>query len=128
MTTERQSMGGEKTNAEERMVLRLISGKWYKLEKEKASNECKGCSFHSHQTCNHPGNECRKTGCLKGGIWKRLKATDSEKMPCEMSDADFLVWMAGYAEDHEPEGWLAVQMWGITRLVQIATQRTGEGR
>lgn len=47
--------------------------------------------------------------------------------PREMSDADFLVWMAGYAEDHDPEGWPAVQMWEITRLVEIATQRTGEG-
>ena len=36
-----------------------------------------------------------------------------------MPDADFLAWMAGYAEDHGPEGWPAVRMWEITRLVEM---------
>lgn len=44
-----------------------------------------------------------------------MTATEPRRLP----DADFLTWMASYAEEHQPTGYPCVQTWEITRLVEM---------
>lgn len=39
----------------------------------------------------------------------------------ELTDADFIADMRGFADDHLPDGWPAVRMRNITRLCDIAS-------